>query len=94
MRRAKAKGIEFNLSLEDIPEIPEICPIALIPLFIKEYDGTKGPCENSPTLDRIDTRKGYVPDNIRVISFRGNRWKADMSIEDMERLLSYTKGEI
>lgn len=89
LRRAKKKNIEFSLTLEDIPEIPDICPIALIPLFIKEYDGGKGPCDNSPTLDRKDTHKGYVPGNVRVISFRANRWKADMVTADVERLLEY-----
>ena len=92
-RRSKAKGIEFDLELSDIPTIPEICPIALIPIHPRN-DGTKGPCDNSPTLDRIDPLKGYVKNNVRILSHRGNRWKGEMTIEDVERLLSYMRGEI
>lgn len=90
MRRAKTKGIEFDLTLEDIPDIPEVCPIANIPIFIKEYDGTKGPCDNSPTLDRVDPSKGYTKDNVRVLSHRANRWKGEMTHEEILRLAAYT----
>jgi hypothetical protein len=92
-RRADGKGMEFNLSLDDIPDIPATCPIALIPIFARN-DGKRGPCDNSPTLDRVDSSKGYTPDNIRVISFRANRWKSEMSIEQIERLLAYAKGDL
>src|SRR5574337_31842 len=92
-RRAKERGIEFDILPEDIPEIPEICPIALIKLEGRQ-DGKRGPWDYSPTLDRIDTERGYTKDNIRVISHRGNRWKSDLKIDDVERLLQYMKGEI
>lgn len=92
-RRAKRDGVEFTITRADIPPIPKICPIAQIPLKGRE-DGTKGPTNYSPSLDRIDPKRGYTPDNIRVISHKGNRWKGDMSIEDVERMLRYMRGEI
>ena len=90
-RRAKRDGVLFNLELTDIPDIPEICPIALIPVHPRN-DGNQGPCDNSPSLDRINPVKGYVPGNVRVISHKGNRWKSDMVLNDLERLLKYMKG--
>lgn len=92
-RRAKSKNIEFDLTLEDMPDIPTICPIALIPVFPRN-DGSKGPCDNSPTLDRIDPHGGYVKGNVRVLSHRGNRWKGEMTIKEVERLLAYMRNEI
>jgi hypothetical protein len=92
-RRAAVKSIEFSIVKEDIPEIPDICPIALIPIFPRN-DGTKGPCDNSPSLDRVDTTKGYVKGNLRVLSHKGNRMKADMGIEELERIIKYIRGEV
>ena len=92
-RRALTKGIEFTITMEDIPDLPETCPIALIPIKARN-DGKRGPCENSPSLDRVDTTGGYTCDNIRIISHRGNRWKSDMTIEDITRILKYMKGQL
>lgn len=90
-RRAERDGTEFSITKEDIPSIPEICPVALIPIHFRE-DKKKGPCDNSPTLDRVDPEKGYVKNNLRILSHKGNRWKSDMTISDVERLLNYMKS--
>ena len=85
--RAKKKGIPFEISLSDI-QIPNQCPITLMPLVLGE-----GKIKlNSPTLDRIDITKGYVPGNVAVISNRANYNKGDFSIEEIERLYNYSKG--
>lgn len=90
-RRAKEKEVEFNLSLEDIPDIPELCPIALIAISPRD-DGGRGPCDSSPTLDRVKPELGYVKGNVRVISHRGNRWKNEMTVADVKRLLDYMEN--
>jgi hypothetical protein len=40
----------------------------------------------SPSLDRVDPRKGYVPGNVRVISDRANRLKGDRSLSEIQAL--------
>lgn len=92
-RRARVDGTLFEITREDIPEIPAVCPIALIPIHFKE-ERTKGPCDNSPTLDRVDPTLGYVVGNIRVISYKANRWKSNMSVQDVERIVRYMRNEI
>lgn len=92
-RRAERDGTEFSITREDIPAIPDICPIALIPIHFKEIP-SKGPSDNSPTLDRIDPNRGYTKDNIRILSHKANRWKSNMTIEDVERILAYMKGQL
>lgn len=87
-KRSKIKGLEMNIEPQDIPEIPDFCPILGIEIKrnIKENSTTHGPSDNSPSLDRIDTSKGYIKGNIRVISNRANRLKSDASFEEIEKI--------
>ena len=86
--RAKQLGLEFNITREDVP-IPEFCPVLGIPLL---FDQPRGFCDNSPTLDRIDNTKGYVIENIVIVSWRANRIKCDATIEELKLLAKfYTK---
>jgi hypothetical protein len=81
--RAKTKGLEFNLTIEDII-IPVYCPILGIPLYTSELDA-----DCSPSIDRIENSRGYTKDNIQIISTRANRIKSDSSIEELQKLLTY-----
>lgn len=83
--RAKRKGIVFDLKLEDIPEVPVICPILEIPL--KVHEGVSGWHDDSPSLDRITNDKGYIKDNVRIISNRANRLRCDASLEELEKIV-------
>ena len=85
--RAKAKGLAFNLTAEDIT-IPKRCPILGIPLVVG--DGTAN--DNSPELDRINNRKGYVRGNVHVISRRANRIKNDATLAELEKIASYLRS--
>ena len=84
-KRAKLKGLEFNLTLNDIPQIPDICPVLGIPII--PNDGTSTPTDNSPSIDRIDNKKGYIKGNIRIISNRANRIKSDATIDELRKVL-------
>lgn len=87
-KRAKQEGTEFNLQVEDIPEIPSICPI----LRIKIIENTKpAPLDSSPSLDRINPKLGYVKGNIRFISNRANRIKSDATLEELKLILKDSK---
>jgi hypothetical protein len=72
-RRAKKIGVEFDLTVDDII-IPEYCPILGVPLE-RSVGNTANP--NSPSVDRIDSTRGYVKGNIAVISYRANVIKND-----------------
>lgn len=77
-KRSQRFNTEFTISVEDI-EIPEVCPVFKIP-FVQ--DGKKGQNSYAPSLDRIDSSKGYVKDNIRVICTRANVLKNSMTKEE------------
>ena len=65
--------------------MPELCPLLEIPLFI----GTKAKKINSPSIDRIDNSKGYVPGNVRIISNLANSMKGGASSEQLEAFAIY-----
>jgi hypothetical protein len=71
-QRAKANGLPFNLSAEDIV-IPRLCPVLGCRL---KHGKDKRPIEQSPTLDRIVPSRGYVKGNVIVISSLANRIKS------------------
>ncbi|MFW6047015.1 MAG: hypothetical protein ACOCP4_04460 [Candidatus Woesearchaeota archaeon] len=83
-KRAKQKGILFNLKIEDVPEIPVYCPV--LGIKIKEND-TNAPLDSSPSLDRTNPKKGYTKENVRTISNRANRLKFNYNINEIKLIL-------
>lgn len=78
--RARKVGLEHTLSLEDII-IPEVCPYLEIPLVCNH--GGNGYNENSPSVDRIDNSKGYIPGNVEIISRKANTMKSNATIDEL-----------
>jgi len=92
--RAKRKGIKFNLNFDDI-EIPEYCPILGIKLD-KTWGGveqTNKQRANKCSLDRIDSKKGYIKGNVIVISYRANMIKGDGSADEHRAIAKYINNE-
>jgi hypothetical protein len=77
--RAKRKGIEHTITIDDII-IPVKCPILNIEL---DHSRNKGRRYNGASLDRIDSTKGYVKGNVQVISDLANRMKTDATPEQL-----------
>jgi hypothetical protein len=74
--RAKIKNIEFNISIEDLV-IVDICPILNI-----ELNWSGGPRkDNTPSLDKINPKLGYIKGNCRIISNLANIMKNKASEE-------------
>ena len=84
--RAREAGVPFTIGVEDII-IPTHCPILGIPLF--STTGKRGGGDNSPSLDRIEPARGYVPGNVIVISNRANRLKSDASVKELRDIASF-----
>jgi hypothetical protein len=71
--RAKQKSLDFNITKEDIV-IPDTCPLLGTPM-------------KSPSLDRIDSTKGYIKGNVWVISNRANTLKNDATLKELKTLV-------
>lgn len=81
VNKAKPRGLECTITEDDF-DLPEYCPVLGIKLEFNEHWKQ----DNSPTIDRIDNTKGYIPGNVQVISYRANWCKSDMSFEEIEKL--------
>lgn len=89
---ARKLGLPCNLQESDII-VPDTCPVLGIPL--KAH--MEGRAWNTPTLDRIDPKGGYVKGNVVVVSWRANRLKCDASLAEIEAIFNFyvrdLKGE-
>ncbi len=78
---AKNREIEFNITIIEAWELfkkqENLCALSKVPIFF-------GPRytidETTASLDRIDSLKGYIPDNIQWVHKRVNQMKNNMSI--------------
>jgi hypothetical protein len=88
--RAKRSGIEFNLTIDDV-KVPTVCPVLGI-LIARSSLPRRGGTDNSPSVDRIDSSKGYVKGNVHVISNRANRIKNNATPQELSRVAQYFYG--
>lgn len=92
--RTRKHDRQFTITVEDVDAALHctngVCPALHIPLFVGKGKIT----DNSPTLDRIDSSKGYTPDNIQVISWRANRLKNNANFKDMRKLSSHMERRL
>lgn len=89
--RSKKQGIEFDLEYDDLV-IPSHCPVLGIPLSfglgmgmgmgLKERDGRA-------SLDRVDNNRGYVKNNVVVVSYRANRLKSDADVSELLKVARF-----
>ena len=81
-KRAKLYNLEFNLIPDDII-VPKFCPVLGLVLLPNQNNGKSG-SNASPTLDRIDSSKGYTKDNVWVISNLANRMKSNSTKDELK----------
>jgi hypothetical protein len=68
---AKHRNFEFNLDLEDI-DIPDRCPYLDVQLTTNVKDHHE---DNYYSIDRINSKKGYIKGNVQAISHLANAMK-------------------
>jgi len=75
---ANRRNLDFNITVDDII-IPTHCPLLGIELSVSQ----NGPSPNSPSLDRIDNKQGYIKGNVWVISQRANMIKSSATWQEI-----------
>jgi len=86
--RARRKNLEHTITLKDLQYLypdDNKCPV-----FGFELEWGHPKC-SSPSLDRIDSSKGYTYDNCQIISNKANMLKNDASLEELQLLVNYLK---
>lgn len=90
-KRSKKNNLKFNLTkeyLESIYPKNNICPLLNIAL-----DWDSDPNHSStPSLDRIDSSKGYIKGNVQWISWRANSLKKDATPDELLMLAQNYKN--
>jgi len=79
-RRARKRNIFFDLTIDDI-HIGNTCPILGMAFEVGADNW-----QNSPSLDRIDNRRGYEPDNVIVVSMMANSIKNQATPEQIKKV--------
>jgi len=80
----KARGSRITLKFSDL-KYPTHCPILGIKL---NYFNTSRK-DNSVSIDRINNNKGYVKNNIQILSWRANRLKSDGTINEHIKIAKF-----
>lgn len=86
---AKINNIEFTITKEDVIW-NEYCPALGVKLDYNRVSSRKsGMKPNSPSFDRIDPNKGYIPGNVVIVSAKANTIKSNATITELQRLTAF-----
>ena len=81
----------FDLEPQDIKDKLNLagskCPVLGVDMEISKL-GSKNN-DLTPSIDRIDPKKGYVKGNIIVVSMRANRIKTDATVDEIRKVADY-----
>lgn len=90
-RAARANPpVPHTIKASDVVSIlTEQCPVFGTPFVFK---GNKRMIPESPSLDRLDPKLGYVPGNITVISVKANLIKSAYGSEDILKVGEWLKS--
>jgi len=82
-RRARKRNIFFDLVADDI-NVGTHCPI-----LGTEFEVGSDNWQNSPSLDRIDNKRGYEPDNVIVVSMMANSIKNQATPTQIKKVADF-----
>jgi hypothetical protein len=81
---------DFEIEPFDI-EYPSHCPVLGVEL---DWMSLGRRTENSPSFDRIDPSKGYIPGNVAIISWRANRIKNDGTADEHQKIANWISATL
>ena len=82
--RARKKGWDFDLDEDFLRSIDrDICTYLEIPIYWLKGLGLGARQDNSKSLDRIDSAKGYVKENVIICSNRANQILSNATAAEM-----------
>lgn len=96
---AKKVPVAERHKILDALELPDVCP--MLGFELKYVSGRakgdgdggwSGRRDDSPSIDQIEPRKGYVLGNIQVVSWRANRLKSDATPDELLKIGHYMKN--
>jgi hypothetical protein len=86
LKRANIKNIKFTITIDDVKKlIPKNLKCYLLEINLSTNNIIKK--DNSFTIDRKDSTKGYIKDNIQIISDKANRSKNNATIAEYNNIV-------
>ena len=85
-KRSKLRKLPCTITLQDLGKPPTFCPVLGLRL---NYGPGKSMDFNRATLDRINNKKGYIPGNVHVISYRANSLKSNATLKELGAIVAY-----
>ena len=85
------EGVPFDMTVDDLAPFPLTCPVLGLTI---NWMSTGVSGNDSPSIDRMVPEKGYVRGNVRVISNKANRLKSNASLDELDAIVRYMKGEV
>ncbi len=86
---ASEQNLPFFKSYEEFQKelspVPTRCPVLGIPIFLSSDCNF----DNRGSIDRIDSKKGYMPGNIAIISMRANAIKNNGTAEEHRKIADW-----
>jgi hypothetical protein len=93
--RAKKRGMEFDLVAADLYPLPTHCPV-FKDIELKYWTRREGKSGRknwaAASIDRRDSSRGYVKDNVAIMSLRANTLKRDGSLAEFDAIVTYLRG--
>ena len=90
--RAKKRNLDFNIELNDI-FIPDYCPVLNIKIDKRLFKkSSRRALDNSASLDRIDSLKGYIKGNIAVMSYLANSIKNEGNAAEHDAIATFIES--
>lgn len=92
--RAKESNLQFDIDLKYLGFIAtDYCPVDGLPFdWERQLETDKSLPLATPSLDRIDSSQGYVKGNVKIIGWKWNAKKSNMSLDDLLLLVEYVRG--
>ena len=84
-------GVPFDLEPQDIKDKLNLAGSKCAVLGVDMEISKLGSKNNNltPSIDRIDPKKGYVKGNIIVVSMRANRIKTDATVDEIRKVANF-----
>lgn len=90
--RAAKAGVPYDLDKDFIKSItPDVCPV-FGTAFVFIGNGILRP--ESPTIDRLCPERGYVKDNVVIVSMKANAIKSSATASEIQRVADWLRTQI